>query len=82
MHNCILTENLYQYSIFTVTENKHNMALLYVMWGAVGVLDHESRENNIPFHTFTMKINPFHVSRSAMTCIKRMLTYKQCYDMY
>ena len=34
--------------------------------GAGGVLDHESRGKKIPFHSFTMKIKTFHVSRRKM----------------
>ena len=55
--------------------NKHTYIYIY-RGGAGGVLDHESRGKKTPFHSFTMKINTFHVSRrkthanSTMTCIK------------
>ena len=52
-----------------------------IYWGGAGgggggVLDHDSRGKKIPFHSFTMKIKTFHVSRrkthanSTMPCIK------------
>ena len=55
----------------------HKLNDSFTYWGgAGGVLDHESQGKKIPFHSFTMKIKTFHVSRrkthanSTMTCIK------------
>ena len=67
------------YHIVYVTSamfTKHSRTLKLFRGGAGGVLDHESRGKKIPFHSFTMKVKTFHVSRrktranSTMTCIK------------
>ena len=46
--------------------------------GAGGVLDHESRRKKSPFHSFTMKINPFHVSRRKTRANSTMSGIKVC----
>ena len=68
--------NILKHIVSVIELSNTIMHLADILWGgAGGVLDHESRGKKITFHSFTMKIKTFHVSRRK-THANSTMTYK------